>query len=1126
MTRSIIAGAGVATLWAAVALAADAPSLAALKEVSQERARKKEAVSTSGVVTHVAVPGRTFFLQNGSLAIFVRDEARSSLKAGDQVLVRGHFNPGDYAPVIVADTVEVTGRQPLPVPIPVEVPDLFDGHIHCARVQTDGRVRSVDFERAKPRLRIERHGQIIQVRMDQLSPETARAWVGRHVRVTGVAASMYNRVGQMTDAIIYSASPADVAIIPGPVERSGVTMAISQVLTYRSILSLTAPVHVAGRITYNRRDRLFAVQDASGGITVESTATQRLPIGAAVEVTGYVRLGGLAPSLTDAVLTRLSPTSAGLSPAGALAVTPKEITSRMLEARLVTLEGTLLSASPDATGGLSLRFRLGDREYSAQLDSWTTNAGMIEAGTRYAVTGVAFLTGNAYDDPEHLWFRLQLRSLEDLRVLSPPAYWNRDRTIRLAGGLIIGCVAALFWILLLRRRVSTQTALVKESLELERQTKSSFQELCENASDLIFTFDSQGHIVYTNQAVSELTGYSSQELSGQAFTILRPEATQAEFQAYLARAIETGDYALRAERELTTRTGESLTVEFNVSIFVGSDTRPLTVQAIGRDVTQRKRLEATLERARQHAEEANKAKGEFLAKMSHEIRTPMNGVKGMTELLLDTPLDPHQLSMAATIRESTEALLRVINDILDFSKLEAEMVEIQTGPVDLRRILDDVSDLMDFAAREKRLELIVDYAVELPRHFIADGGRLRQIVLNLVSNAVKFTDEGYVRLVASVDQEATPPIVTVRVEDSGPGIPAAKQALLFQRFQQLDNSASRRFGGSGLGLAITRGLVQLMGGTMKVESADGLGSAFCFSVPLEIDAAAEGHRQGYVALGGATTGTVVVADSTRARHRVWRDLVGSFGQMPILNVDAQVARRQFLELGPAGSLMVVCAQETADLAVVRDSLLHLSPVDQQRVLVLVWPDQREIFALPQAQWHTLIRPAHRDHIYAALGRIRSGEWADAVPAHVPVHRGLVQLGLQVLLAEDNTVNRRVATAFLERLGCRVDVATDGRRAVAMVAENLYDVILMDCHMPEMDGYEATREIRMLGGRWRALPIVALTAAALPEDQARCFEAGMNHYLTKPLDSTELERLLIAVRDATRSGAAAGTKPTA
>ena len=1115
MTRTILAGTGVATLWAALALAADAPSLAALKEVSQERAARKAAVSASGVVTHISVPRTSFFLQNGSLAIFVRDLTGNSLKAGDQVLVRGHFNSGGYAPIIEAESVQVVGRQPLPAPISVEAADLFDGNIHCARVRVEGRLRSVDFEQAKPRLRIERHGQIIHVRMAELTRERARAWAGRQLRVTGVAASIYNTIGQMTDAIVYTASEADVSIVSGPAEPTASILAISRVLSFDARQSLTAPVHLAGRITYSRHDRFFVVQDATGGISVESVAAQRLALGSAVAVTGYAKLGGLAPSLTEAVLTPLAAT--GASPVEPLSSTPQEVTRRMLEARLVTLEGTLLSASPDSSGGLAMRFQGGDREYLGQLDTWPASglAGLaMEAGTRFAVTGVVFLNGNAYDDPGHLGFRLQLRSPADLKVLVPPPYWNWERTKWLAGGLIIGCLVALFWILLLRRRVRRQTALVEEALEQERQTKSSFQELFENATDLIFTFDVNGRIQFANRAVTELTGYPNDDLIGRSFTLFLPGTPDATWSRWIARSARSGQNTLRTERKLYTRDREMITVEFNCRLLRGAGDSPLTVNVIGRDITQRKRLEATLERARQHAEEANKAKGEFLAKMSHEIRTPMNGVKGMTELLLDTPLDPHQLSMAATIRDSSEALLRVINDILDFSKLEAEMVEIQTAPVDLRRILDDVSDLMCFAAREKRLELIVDYAAELPRHFIADGGRLRQIVLNLVSNAVKFTDEGYVRLVASVDVEATPPMVTVRVEDSGPGIPAAKQDLLFQRFQQLDNSASRRFGGSGLGLAITRGLVQLMDGAMKVESAEGLGSAFCFSVPLEIDAVAEGQRQEYVALGGAggtVMGTVVVADSTRARHQVWRGLVRSFGQLPVLSVDAQVATRQFLELGPEAALIVVCAQETADLVMLRDSLLRLSPVDQRRVLVLVWPDQREIFVPAHAQWHTLVRPTHRDHIYAALGRIRSGECTDAVPADVPVNRGLAQLGLQVLLAEDNLVNRRVATAFLERLGCRVEVATDGRGAVAMAAKNLYDVILMDCHMPKMDGYEATRQIRTMGGRWSALPIVALTAAALPEDQARCFEAGMNHYLAKPLDSAELERLLIAVR---------------
>ena len=1116
MFRSIIASTGLASLWVAASLAADMAltPLARLKQISQEQAQKHEAVVTSGVVTHVAVPRATFFLQNGELAIFVRDLEHNSLKPGDRVLVRGHIHAGQYAPIIAAKSVQVLGRQALPAPIPAEIPDLFDGDIHCARVQIEGRLRSVDFQHAKPRLRIERHGQVLQVRMDVLSPESARAWVGRHLSVIGVAASMYNTVGQMTDAIIYTASEADVAIISGPASVATPILDIARVLTFGSRQSLTEPVRIAGRITYIRHDRLFVVQDSTGGITVESATPRRLSIGSTVDVTGYAKLGGLAPSLTEAALTPL--TSVGSVPVGSvpapvkpLVTTPGQVTSRVLEARLVTLEGTLLSSSPGTTGGLALRFQHGDREYLGQLDNGSPGRLHLEAGTRLAVTGVAFLTGNAYDDPGKLGFHLQLRSLHDLRVLAPPPYWNSDRTTRLAGGLIISCVAALFWILLLRGRVRTQTALVEEALEQERRTKSGFQELFENATDVIFTFDVHGGILFANRAVTELTGYVSDDLIGRSFTLLLPGTPHSTWSRWIARSARLRHSTLRTERNLVTRNGEIITVEFNCRLLRGAGEVPLTVNAIGRDITQRKRLEETLERARQHAEEANKAKGEFLAKMSHEIRTPMNGVKGMTELLLDTPLDPRQRSMAATIRDSSEALLRVINDILDFSKLEAEMVEIQTAPVDLRRILEDVTDLLGFAAREKRLELMVEYPAGIPRHFVADGGRLRQIVLNLVSNAVKFTDEGYVRLAVALRPEDPRPMVTVRVEDSGPGIPAAKQGLLFQKFQQLDNSASRRFGGSGLGLAITQGLVQLMGGTMKVESAEGLGSAFCFSIPLEIDPVAEANRQEYAPLGG----TVVIADSTPARHQVWRGLLKSFGQFAVLSFDAQVAIRQFLELGSSGAFIAVCPQEPDDLIAWRDFLMRLSPLDQRRVLVLVWPDQRELMVPRHAQWHTLIRPTQRDHIYEALRRIRSGEPADSMHAHAQVSRGLVQLGLQVLLAEDNAVNRRVATAFLERLGCQVDVATDGVRAVALASENLYDVVLMDCHMPRMDGYEATREIRARGGRWAGLPIIALTAAVLPDDQARCFKAGMNHYLSKPLDSAELERLLTSVRDA-------------
>ena len=1075
--------------------------LAHIKQISQDEARNKAKVATAGVVTYVGEPKVFFFLQDGPVGIYVRN-VTTPLKPGDQVRVRGHVEPGGYAPVIVAAEVTVTGRQALPPPVLTTVPKLLLGNFHCARVQLEGFLRSVDFREGKTHLRLDQQGQVIRVRMDFVDPAQARRWIGRSLRITGVASSVFNSVGQMTDAFLMTPSADSVGLVAGQPDQPVPVTVIGRVLTFDSNRTRTTAVHFVGRITLSQEDRVHVVQDATGGIVVESASPQRLPVGMAVAVKGYAKLGGLTPSVTDAVMTPMaSADTASADPVVPLRTTPLEVVNRLLDGRVVTLEGTLVSTSPDANRGVWMRFQYGEREFQANL---VTPPGKIDfqPGTRFAVTGVAFLTSNLTGDTNSRWFRLQLRSPQDLRVLAAPPFWNWDRTIRLAGGLIISCVVALFWILLLRRRVRTQTALVEQSLEQERQIKSSFQELFENATDLIFTFDADGRILFANRAVTELTGYSPQELAGNDFTLLLPQATPGDWTLYLAHAAASGESQLHTERDLTTSGGEIVTIEFNSRILQGSGAKPLTVQAIGRDVTQRKRIEATLERARQKAEEANKAKGEFLAKMSHEIRTPMNGVKGMTELLLDTPLDPRQHSMAATIRDSSEALLRVINDILDFSKLEAEMVEIQTEPVDLGRVLEDVLDLMGFAAREKKLELIIDYAPELPRHFIADGGRLRQIVLNLVSNSVKFTETGYVRLVVGVCHT----MVTIRIEDSGVGIPADKQALLFQKFQQLDNSASRRFGGSGLGLAITRSLVHLMGGTMKVESAAGLGSAFCCSIPLEVDQAAEANREGFDALGG----TVVIADSTQARHQVWRGFLRSYGQMPLLSLDTASAMRQFLELGPDGAMIAICAQENDELISLRDSLLRLSAREQRRVLVLVWPDQRELLVTPDAQWHTLIRPTHRDHIYAALRRIRLGECVDPVPAHVEFNPGFARLGLSVLLAEDNLVNQRVATAFLERIGCRVEVAGDGLRAVTLVATKVYDVVLMDCHMPQMDGYQATRAIRARGGRWATLPIVALTAAALPEDQARCFEAGMNHYLSKPLDSTQLERLLLSV----------------
>ncbi|MBY0505828.1 MAG: response regulator [Bryobacteraceae bacterium] len=1075
------------------ALAVCAPlevPLSRLRQIGQAEAQNRVEVTTSGIVTYVTTPRRAFFLQDGRHGIYVMDAHQSLVKAGDRVRVRARLYPGGYAPSLEAEAVEVVGAGQLPAPLLVGPHELLQGNYDCVRVQLEGPLRSVDYGQSKPYLRLDHAGHVFRVRLDSLSPDRAQSWLGRTLRATGVAATIFNRHGQLTDAILIASSDADLSAVAGKAYQPPALAPISSILTFTPGETADPGVRIAGRLTYSRQDRMHVVQDASGGVVIESSGPVHLPLGSPVEVTGFEKLDPLAPSLTDAAVTAI-PSAPALQPNP---TTPLDIVAERWQARLVRLEGTLESISPSATGGVSLRFLSGGREFSADLDPDQQLPASIEPGARFAVTGVAFLTGFAYGDANRIWFRLQLRTPDDLRLLAAAAFWNGDRVSRLALGLVAGVVAALVWILMLRRRVRAQSALAREALAQERQAHSSFQELCENASDLIFTFDRDGRILFSNRAASLLTGYPPEELAGADYTLLLPDGSRERWRRFIERSMASRELTLRTERHLTARCGEIVTVEFNCRIFPGSDSQPLTVQVIGRDITQRKRLEETLERARQKAEEANLAKGEFLAKMSHEIRTPMNGVRGMTELLLDTPLDARQRNMAATIRDSAAALLRVINDILDFSKLEAEMVEIQSGPVDLRRVLEDVVDLLGFAAGEKHLELIVDYHPDCPRHFVTDGGRLRQILLNLVGNSLKFTEQGYVRLVVSY----TAPMVSIAVEDSGVGIPPGKLPLLFQKFQQLDNSSSRRFGGSGLGLAITRSLVELMGGRIEVESAEGQGSCFRCWLPLPVDAAAETARSVYAPLGG----TVIVADTALARHNAWQNLLRSFGVRAVLTTEFDRALRQFEQLhGEERELVVVAPAGAVSLPA------GLSEEALGRALLLVWPDQREQAVALAGGWRVLTRPQHPDHLYATLAGIRRGESTSRSPMELLTRDPYPQLGLRVLVAEDNPVNLRVATAFLERLGCEVSAAADGLAAVGLIEQHHYDAVLMDCHMPRMDGYEATREIRSRGGRLAELPIVALTAAALPEDQARCLAAGMQYYLSKPLDSSELERLL-------------------
>jgi PAS domain S-box-containing protein len=710
-----------------------------------------------------------------------------------------------------------------------------------------------------------------------------------------------------------------------------------------------------------------------------------------------------------------------------------------------------------------------------------------------------------------------------IRIVPSPWLLARQNTwlswIGLLGGLLL--TASTTGYILLLQRGSRNAIAARKAIEKVQgalmESEELFRSVIQTAGDAIISMDAEGDIILWNSGAERAFGYSAEEIVGKPATTIMPERFREAHLGALRRGSSNIEpYFSRKDAELAglSKDGSEFPIELSVASW--SAARGKFFTGIVRDISEQKTAERNLIEAREAAEQASRAKSEFLANMSHEIRTPINGIMGMTELALNTDLTAEQSEFLDAVNTSADSLLNLINDILDLSKIEAGKLELVNGEFSLRDTIADTMTILAALAHKKGLELIYDIPPEVADALIGDPGRIKQVLVNLAGNAVKFTHKGEVSVKVETDSEEGDQVVLrFSVSDTGIGIPADQQKRIFGAFEQADASKTRKYGGTGLGLSVSLRLVEMMGGRIWVESEPGQGSTFHFTARLEVQKQTAESPILQEAHNHAGLRVLVVDDNTTNR-RILEKTLEYWGMLPTCVESGSEAiaafQRSITEGKPFPLVLTDCMMPEMDGFELVERINLSFPDLTPSIIMLTSAGERGDAArcLNLAVRAYLIKPVKQaDLLYAITNALNN-------PEAVADRRSLItrhtiresKRRLRVLLAEDNPVNQKLAGKILEKMGHTVTVAQNGKEAVEFWAHGNFDMVFMDVQMPEMDGFQATGAIREKEtGSDKRTPIVAMTAHALKGDEEQCLAAGMDDYVAKPIRVLQLTEVI-------------------